>query len=138
MTGRRMQSVRLTGGIDQDTTGPLAPPTSVSLQVVEPWSNTQSWPPEVNGSSGLLCSLTETSGIHAEPSVPVKVNGVQLVAVASVKPPGGKIVPSLHTAQAKLCNTKVNAVVVAAIWRILRAKRGRAFRRVTAVPVEMS
>src|SRR5262249_34671161 len=124
--------VRSTGGIDQAVTGPLAPPTSVSLQVVEPWSNTQSWPPEVNGSSGLLCSLTETSGTHTEPSEPVKVNGDQLVAWASMKPPGGTVAPLLHAAQAKFCSIKVNAVVVAAIRRIRRATRGGAFVRTAA------
>src|SRR5262252_7570798 len=132
MTGRRMQSVRLTGGIDQTVGGPLAPPTSVSLQVVEPWSNAQSWPPEVNGSRRLLCSLTELSGTHTEPSVPVNVNGDQLVLVAGVKPPAGKGAPLLHVAHAKFCSMNVNAVVVAAILRILRAEHVGEFRRTFA------
>src|SRR5215471_13294336 len=132
--GRIMQSVKLITGIAQAVGGPLAPPTSVSLQVAVPWSNTQSWPPPVSGSPGLLCSLTEMSGTHTEPSVPVKVNGDQLTAVAGVKPKPllGKVVPSLHVAHARFCSMKVNAVVVAAIRRIRRATRGGAFVRTAA------
>src|SRR5215470_10637404 len=112
-----MQSSALFGGIDQAVIGPLAPPTSVSLQVEEPWSNTQSWPPCVNGSPVLLCSLTEMSGTHTEPSVPVKVFGDQLVAVAGVKPKPevGKVAPLLQVAHARFCSIKVKAVAVAAI-----------------------
>src|SRR5262249_29206616 len=133
--GRRKQSVALFGGIDHAVIGPLAPPTSVSLQVEEPWSNTQSWPPPVSGSLRLLCSLTEISGTHAEPSVPVNVNGDQLIAVAGLKPPvGTEVLPSLHTAQAKFCSMKVNAVVAAAILRILRVEHVGEFRCAFATP----
>src|SRR5262249_49909868 len=127
--GRIMQSVKLITGIAQAVGGPLAPPTSVSLQVAVPWSNTQSWPPPVSGSPGLLCSLTEMSGTPTEPSVPVKVNGVQLTAVAGVNPLVGKVVPSLHTAHARFWSMKVNAVVVAAIRR---TTCGGAFLRTVA------
>jgi hypothetical protein len=99
---------------------------------VEPWSNTQLWPLNVTGSPGLLCSLTETSGTHTEPSVLVKVFGDQFEAVAVVKPPGGKFVPSLHAAQARFCSMKVNAVVVVATRRNTRAEHEDALRRFAA------
>jgi hypothetical protein len=69
--------------------------------------------------------------------VPVNVNGDQLVAEAGEKPPTGKVVLLLHTAHAMFCSMKVNAVVVAAIWRILRAERELEFRRTATALVEM-
>src|SRR5215467_937657 len=72
--------------------------------------------------------MREMSGTHTDPSVPVNMFGDQFVATAGVKPPAGKFVPLLHTAQAKFCSMKVNAVVVAAILRILRVERLGEFR----------
>jgi hypothetical protein len=71
------------------------------------------------------------SGIHTEPSVPVKVFADQSVAESGLKPNPvvGKGVPLLHVAHARFCSMKVNAVVVAATRRSLRAEREGAFRR---------
>src|SRR5512135_3235509 len=96
--GSTTQSVGLLGGIDQPVATAPAAPMSVSLQRVEPWSNTQLWPPPVSGWVGSLCSFTEVSGIHSEPAVPVNTPGDQLDAVGraaepTTKPPAGKVVP---------------------------------------------
>src|SRR5690348_2095658 len=80
MTGSRTQFVGLFGGIDQPVARLPPGPVSTSLHSVEPWSNTQLWPPPVKGWVGSLNSLTEVSGTHTEPAVPVNTFGDQLAA----------------------------------------------------------
>src|SRR5215470_9934175 len=113
------------GGICHAVGVPPAGPVSVSLQVVEPWSNAQLCPPPVDGCAGSLCSKTELSGTNIEPAVPVKkAPGDQLTAGGwpRTKPPGGNVVPSAHTAQAKFWQRKVNAVADASFRRARLAK----------------
>src|SRR6516162_5495720 len=115
-----MQSVRSNGGIVHPVGVPPAGPTSISLQSVEPWSNTQLCPPPVTGSAGLLCSKTELSGTKIEPAVPVKRPGDQLTVGGwgKTKPPGGNVEPSAQTAQAKFWQRNVNAAAVATTCRV--------------------
>src|SRR5215831_1664245 len=113
------------GGICHAVGVPPACPVSVSLQVVEPWSNAQLCPPPVDGCAGSLCSKTELSGTKIEPAVPVKrAPGDQLTAGGwpRTKPPGGNVVPSAHTAQAKFWQRKVSTVAHASIRRARLAK----------------
>src|ERR1700743_1179521 len=77
MTGRITQSVGLFGGICHDVATWPGGPTSVTLQSVDPWSNTQLWPAPVRGCDGSLCSLTDVSGTHSEPVGPGKTLGDQ-------------------------------------------------------------
>src|SRR5215467_3115706 len=124
--GRNRQSpCALSAGIAHAVGVPPAGPVSVSLQVVEPWSNAQLCPPPVDGCAGSLCSKTELSGTNIEPAVPVKrAPGDQLTAGGwpRTKPPGGNVVPSAHTAQAKFWQRKVSAVAHASFRRALLAK----------------
>jgi hypothetical protein len=64
MIGRMTQSVAVFGGIVQPVATPLPGPMSVSLQRVEPWSNTQLCPPPVSGFFGSLASWVEASGMN--------------------------------------------------------------------------
>src|SRR6202030_4798838 len=66
ITGRTTQKVGSFGGIDHPVGSAPAAPSSVTLQSVEPWSNTQLWPPPVSGRVGSLFSETEVSGTHME------------------------------------------------------------------------
>src|SRR5215467_6533963 len=124
--GRNRQSpCALSAGIAHAVGVPPAGPVSVSLQVVEPWSNAQLCPPPVDGCAGSLCSKTELSGTKIEPAVPVKrASGDQLTAGGwpRTNPPGGKLVPSAHTAQAKFWQRKVSAVAHTSFRRALLAK----------------
>jgi hypothetical protein len=45
---------------------------------------------------------------------------------------GNCVMPSEHVAHARFCSMKVNAVVAAAIWRILRTVREDEFLRTAA------
>ncbi len=100
MTGRRTQSVAVFGGIVQPVATAPGPPVSVSLQSVEPWSNTQLCPPPVRGSAGLFSSFTELSGMKIEPAGAVKTLADQFAAVRTcgsrptTKPSFGRVVPS--------------------------------------------
>src|SRR5262252_1132309 len=103
--GRNRQSpCALSTGIAHAVGVPPAGPVSVSLQVVEPWSNAQLCPPPVTGCAGSLCSKTELSGTKTEPAVAVNIPGDQVGTAGgwpATKPPGGNVEPSAHTAQAK-------------------------------------
>src|SRR5215475_7991957 len=118
-TGRTMQSVAVFGGICQPVDSPVfeSLPTSVSLQSVEPWSNTQLCPPPVSGSAGLLCSCTEVSGMNTEPAGAVKTLGDQLAATATclsrptTNPSLGMMLPSEQTAHAVFCTPSESAAV---------------------------
>src|SRR5215468_8327384 len=93
------------GGICHAVGVPPAGPVSVSLQVVEPWSNAQLCPPPVTGCAGSLCSKAELSGTKTEPAVAVNIPGDHVGTAGgwpATKPPGGNVEPSAHMAHAKL------------------------------------
>src|SRR6516225_8592617 len=118
-TGRMMQSVAVFGGICQPVDSPVVGslPTSVTLQSVEPWSNTQLCPPPVSGCAGSLCSWTELSGMNTEPAAAVKTLGDQLAAMATclsrptTNPSLGMMLPSEQTAHAVFCTPSERAAV---------------------------
>src|SRR5215831_11149759 len=83
ITGRTMQSVGVFGGMVQAVATAPGAPRSVSLQSVEPWSNTQLCPPPVKGWLGSLFSWVDRSGTNTEPAVPVKTCGDQVAAVGT-------------------------------------------------------
>jgi hypothetical protein len=131
MIGRMTQSVAVFGGMLQPVAMPVlgsAGPTSVSLQSVEPWSNTQLWPPPVSGPAGSLNSFTELSGMKTEPAVPVKMLCDQLAAVftcasrPTTQPSAGRVVPSEQIAMA-FCAPRDKAAVVASSARRRRRRR---------------
>src|SRR5262249_60345398 len=92
-TGRMKQSDVVFGEMDHPVAGWPGRPTSAILQVVEPWSKAQLWPPTIAGRGGVvarvvdvpvgeLFSVTELSGMKTDPAVPVKMPGAILCRVA--------------------------------------------------------
>src|SRR5471032_3229567 len=123
MIGRTTQSDAVFGGMFHPVARPVtgSTPVSVSLQSVEPWSNTQLCPPPVSGWAESLCSLTEVSGMKIEPAVPVKTFGEKLAAVETIasrlitKPSAGKFPPLEQTAQAKFWLSSVTVAASATV-----------------------
>jgi hypothetical protein len=130
------------GGMDQPDGAPPGTPVSVSLQVVEPWSNTQLCPPTAATGiparplpfnamvlvplTGSLFSKLELSGMKTDPAVPVKMFGDMFASeggsVVFRNPwfPGGKVVPSEQMAHAKFWVRNVVAIAKAVTRRSRR------------------
>jgi hypothetical protein len=113
----------------------------VSLQVVEPWSNTQLCPPTAATGNpvrplpffatvltfvGSLFSKAELSGMKTDPAVAVKMpvdmfasDGATVLRFANTNPwfPGGKLVPSEQMAHAKFWVRNVVAIAKVVIRR---------------------
>ena len=128
MIGRMTQSVGLFGGIAHPVATALPDPRSVTLQSVEPWSNTQLCPLCVRGFAGSLFSCTELSGMNSEPAGAVKTFGDQLAAIFTgaslpiTKPSDGNVEPSEQVAQATSCMPSDSAAVDASSVRHHRAR----------------
>ena len=78
ITGSSTQLAELAGGRFQPVAGAPPGPVLFTRQRVEPWSNTQLWPPPVSGCVGSSFSFAELSGTNTEPMVPVNTPSVQL------------------------------------------------------------